>query len=82
MSIPYQFTRASSKANAFCWMTGEPSLWDTPQQRVRASLHAERVRRIGTGFFPQHTTNFKPSAVGASVAADRARIAAAREFKG
>ena len=80
MSLPYQFSRQSSKCNAFCWLNGEPSLWNNPQELAKATIQAKRAAKLGAQFYPQHTTNFKPLEVGRTVAADRARNAAKREL--
>ena len=37
MKVPYQFTARASKGNAFCWMTGEPSIFATPAARKYAA---------------------------------------------
>ena len=80
MSLPYQFSRESSKQNAFCWMNGEPSLWNNPQQLARATIQAKRAAKLGADFYPQHTTNFDRLSVGKTVAADRRRREDARSF--
>ena len=80
--IPYQFTRNSSKANAFCWMTGEPSIFNTAQERARATIHAKRAQKLGIGYYPRYTSNFAEQSVGEAVAADKAKAQAAREFRG
>ena len=76
----YQHSRQASKCNAFCWDTGEPSLWNSPQQLARARIQANRAAKLGVAFYAQHTTNFKPLEVGRTVAADRARNVAKREM--